>query len=153
MTIKNQAHLQTQVQERLLQHVGSVFKVEDTGDDSATIITPFMYPYEDPIMLYVKRTGEDSYRISDHGETRYWINVVNMFCTDRELDISDREIWDLNCWFFQIMRTEYDHLQASADSENICVVAFRVLQAIIHMLGPEPRDGKCDCDNCPKWRR
>ena len=153
MTIKNQAHLQTQVQDQLLQHVGSVFKVEDTGDDSATIITPFMYPYEDPIMLYVQRTGEDSYHISDHGETRYWLNEVNGFCETRELNPMDRAVWNLNCCFFQIKRSADDHLEASADSENICDMAFRVLQAIIHMLGPEPRDGKCDCGNCPYWRR
>lgn len=153
MTIKNQAHLQTQVQERLLQHVGSVFKVvvDDIDDEAAIIITPFIYPYGDPIKLYVHRTGEDSYLISDYGETVNWLNEVNMFCPDRRLSLSDREIWDLNCCFLQIERNIIDHLQASADSENIGVVAFRVLQGIIHMLGPEPRDGKCDCGICHLW--
>lgn len=124
---------------QLVRFSETAFGIEQRGENLTVIITPFIYPHADPIVLYLTRTDHDTYILSDHGDTEYWLNEVNGFDIDRKLTPSDHEFWDLNCELYQTNRSNLDHLETEADPDDIGPAVFRLLQTIIHILGPEPR--------------
>ena len=128
-----------QVRNNLTEFIQSEFKVEQLDDERITISTPFTYPYDDPIILYLILTSEGIYSINDNGDALNWLNEVNGFEPDRELTHSDRTFWDVNCELYGTRRSEYDRLEIEANMESIGPAVFRLIQTIIHILGPEPR--------------
>ena len=77
--------------------------------------------------------------ISDNGDTVYWLNEVNGFDADRVLTPSDRTFWGVNCELYDTRRNANDHLEVETSLDSIGPAAFRLVQTIIHLLGPEPR--------------
>ena len=128
-----------QLRANLLAFVQSTLTVEMVDPERILISTPFTYPYDDPIVLYLNPTEENAWVISDNGDTVYWLNEVNGFDADRVLTAADRTFWDVNCELYGTRRRANDHLEVDADLDNIGSAVFRLVQTIIHLLGPEPR--------------
>ena len=127
------------IRDQLVQFSESAFEIEQRSENLTVITSPFIYPHADPIALYLTRTDHGAFILSDHGDTEYWLNEVNGFDADRELTPDDREFWDLNCELYQTNRNHLDHLETETDPDDIGPAVFRLLQTIIHILGPEPR--------------
>ncbi len=128
----------TQIYGQLTRYTETAFQVEQ-WDDEVAITTPFIYPYDDPITLYLHHTDDGLCLISDHGKTLNWLITVNGLANDWELSPSDRAFWDDNCEFYATRRSDSDCLEIDVDPGNLAPTAFRLLQTIIHILGPEPR--------------
>ena len=128
-----------QIRDSLLTFIQQELKVGQLEDGRITISMPFTYPYDDPIVLYATPNGESQYTISDNGDTVYWLNEVNGFEPERRLTPSDRTYWDVNCELYGTRRSEHDYLEVDATTDNIGPRALRLIQTIIHVLGPEPR--------------
>ena len=135
-----QSQATAQIHGQLTRYTETAFQVEQR-DEGVAIITPFIFPYDDPIILYLHHNDNGRCLISDHGETLDWLITVNGFADDWELSPHDRSFWDLNCELYETRRNDSDHLEINADPDNVAPAAFRLLQTIIHILGPEPRYG------------
>ena len=124
---------------QVIRHTESAFKVEQQDENLYAITTPFIYPYDDPIVLYLTYAGNGRCLLSDRGGANYWLNEVNGFQPDRALTPDECEFWDVNCELYGTGRTPANHLETHAALDSIGPAAFRLLQTIIHILGPEPR--------------
>lgn len=124
---------------QLAHFTATAFKIEDRGDNLAVITTPFIYPNDDPIALFLGYTARGTCILSDDGDTQHYLNDVNGFHPDRKLTPQDREFWDVNCQLYETERNADDHLVVETGLDNVWPAAFRLIQTIIHILGPEPR--------------
>ena len=138
MTITQRQHADG-IMSQVIRHTESAFRVEQQDENRFAITTPFIYPYDDPIILYLSYAADGCCIISDRGDANHWLNEVNGFESDRALTPDDCGFWDLNCEMYETRRTADNHLQTDADPGNIGPAAFRLIQTIIHILGPEPR--------------
>ena len=128
-----------EIRANLIAFVRSTLSVEAIDPERILISTPFTYPYDDPIVLYLNPTSDNAYVISDNGDTVYWLNEVNGFDADRVLTPSDRTFWDVNCELYGTRRSANDHLEVEVNLDSIGSAVFRLVQTIIHLLEPEPR--------------
>ena len=121
--------------DQLPQYLGVAFKIEERDENLVAIITPFIYPYGDPIVLYLTQIADQSYIVSDRGESRNWLNECKGFCLNRELSPVALAFWATECELYKTEVSESQHLQTEVNPVDIGPAAFRLIQTIIHLLG------------------
>lgn len=126
---------------QLTRHLEQAFSIRRLANLRYIITTPFIWPYDDPIELLLTVKDNRHGIISDAGETQSWLNEVNGFHSQRKLSASDRTFWYLSCELYETRHNDANELEVDADLNNIGPAVLRLVQTIVHILGPEPRDG------------
>ena len=126
---------------QLTRHLEQAFTIRRVANLRYIITTPFVWPYDDPIDLLLTIQDDGRGIISDAGETQSWLNEVNGFHSRRKLSVGDRSFWDLICQLYETRRNDANALEKDADLNNIGPAVVRLVQTIVHILGPEPREG------------
>ena len=70
------------IMSQVIRHTESAFRVEQQDENRFAITTPFIYPYDDPIILYLSYAADGRCIISDRGDANHWLNEVNGFESD-----------------------------------------------------------------------
>ncbi len=125
----------SQIFGQLIHYTETAFRIEERGENLIAIITPFTYPYGDPIILYLTRTNDEAYVLGDRGDTRSWLNEFKGFCPNRELPPLDLAFWVTECELYQTRVSESQHLETETNPYDIGPSAFRLIQTITHILG------------------
>ena len=126
---------------QLTRHLEQTFTIQRVANLRYVITTPFIWPYDDPIELLLTILDDRHCVISDAGETQSWLNEVNGFHSQRKLSASDLGFWHNSCAFYETRLNDANELEVDADLSNIGPAVLRLVQTIVHILGPEPRGG------------
>lgn len=120
---------------QIIRHAESTFKVEERGK-IIVITTPFMHCYGDPVLLYLIRTDEEAYILSDRGDTREWLNEFKGFEEGRLLSPVALEFWEIEASLYQVgISSKHHHLFTEANPYDVGPAVFRMIQAIAHLTG------------------
>lgn len=129
---------------QLTRHLEQTFTIRRLANLRYVITTPFVWPYDDPIDLLLTIQDDRRGVISDAGETKSWLNEVNGFHSQRRLSASDCTFWYLTCELYGTRfndANDFNEIEVDVDLNNIGPAVLRLVQTIVHILGPEPRGG------------
>ena len=122
--------------EQIVRHAESNFKVEEKGKNLIVITTPFMHCYGHPLLLYLTRTDDEAYILTDYGDTREWLNEFRAFDVGKLLSPLALEFWRINASLYGVGISEPHHyVFTEANPYDIGPAVFRMIQAISHLTG------------------
>lgn len=121
---------------QIIRHAESNFKVEEKGKNLIVITTPFMHCYGHPLLLYLTRTDDEAYILTDYGDTREWLNEFRDFGEGKLLSPLALELWQIDASLYGVGISEPNHyVFTEANPYDIGPAVFRMIQAISHLTG------------------